>query len=275
MTLFYSCKKYGNLNVHESGLEYRIIKGDKTDGKKLQLGNLVMLNMSYETEKGLILFNSESSDRKYLRSVLAPTHSGGSFEDGLLLLSEGDSAVFKINAENFLIYTEGFKKLPKDVKYDDNIIVKLRVIDVVDKDEYEYLLSERYHSSEDTEMNILEKYLDNANIKVKPTESGLYYIETEKGNGRSVQENDLLHVHYTVKYIDGNLIETTLGQEPLKYTYGTSQFIKGWDEGIGYMHEGGKATLIVPSRLAYGSEGNNKILPYSTLVFDIELIRIQ
>ncbi len=270
-----SCKENAKFEKDESGLEYIIIKGNNPEAQKLQLGNLVTLNISYETEKGVMLFNSSGSGRRYLRTILAPTHKGGSFEDGLLLLSEGDSAIFKINAENFLIYTEGFKKLPKDIHYDENIIVKLRVIDIVDRDEYSYILSERYHSGEEVEMQILQKYLNNGNVTVKPTESGLYYIERETGKGKAVQKNDLLHIHYTVKYIDGNLIETSLGKEPLKYTYGNGQLIKGWEEGMSYMKEGGKATLIVPSKLAYGADGNEKILPYSTLVFDIELVKIQ
>ncbi|MDL2262991.1 FKBP-type peptidyl-prolyl cis-trans isomerase [Bacteroidales bacterium OttesenSCG-928-I21] len=273
--LLYSCNNKPKFEKHESGLKYFIIKGDNPNAGKLELGNLAILNLSYETETGIILFDSKSTDRRYLRTVLSPSHSGGSFEDGLLLLYEGDSAIFKINAGDFLTYSEGFKKLPKSVDYDENVIVKLKVIDILDRDEYSHILTESYHSSEDVELQILEKYLKNTNVTVEPTESGLYYIEHEKGTGKQVEENDLLHINYTVKYIDGSIIETTLGNEPYVYEYGTTQFVAGWVEGVGYMREGGTATFIVPSKLAYGADGNKKVLPYSTLIFEMEIIKIE
>jgi len=66
-----------------------------------------------------------------------------------------------------------------------------------------------------------------------------------------------------------------VGKQPLEFTIGRGQVIPGWDEGISMMSAGGKATLIVPSKLAYGErEGGNNIPAYSPLVFDVELISI-
>ena len=62
--------------------------------------------------------------------------------------------------------------------------------------------------------------------------------------------------------------------EPFVFDIGQGQVIKGWDEGISYMHEGGEATLIIPSSLGYGSSGAGSIPPYSTLIFEVKLINI-
>jgi FKBP-type peptidyl-prolyl cis-trans isomerase len=56
---------------------------------------------------------------------------------------------------------------------------------------------------------------------------------------------------------------------------GRGQVIKGWDEGISMMRQGGKATLIIPSNIAYSDRDMGVIPPYSTLVFDVELVEVK
>jgi hypothetical protein len=273
--LVFSCNSNKlKFKKHESGFSYCIVESNE-NGKKLNLGNLILLEMSYETKDGTILFNSKGSDRNYLRTITEPSRNGGSIEEGLLLLSEGDSAIFKISAEDFLIHSEGFLKLPKGVEPEDEIIIKLRIIDILDINEQKVLLTERFHKDEKTEMNLLDNYLNITNVTEEPKESGLYYIELEKGSGKQAQTGDIVFVDYTVKLIDGDLIETSLGKKPISFKLGTGQVIPAWEEGLQYMHEGGKARLIAPSKIAYGDKGSGKIQPYSTIIFDIELIRIQ
>ena len=64
--------------------------------------------------------------------------------------------------------------------------------------------------------------------------------------------------------------------EPIEFTLGSGQVIQGWDEGIGYMSVGSKATLVIPSHLAYGANppGGSIIKPYTPLVFDVELVGV-
>lgn len=262
-------------NKLSSGLEYRIVETKGEAVRKVSLGDILQLNYSYETEDGRELFASSKSGRKYLRKVEKSAKTHGSIEDGFLILREGDSAVFRVQAEKFLQFSEGFEKLPKGVQANDMIIVKLRVIQIVDRDEYDDILLESYHKNKETEMEILQKFLANSNINVKPTESGLYYVEQIKGNGPKAEREKTVTVHYTVKYIDGELIETTMGRQPISFVLGRGQVIPGWEEGITYMNQGGKAMLIVPSHLAYGDRGNEKIRPFATLVFEVELINVK
>jgi FKBP-type peptidyl-prolyl cis-trans isomerase len=53
-----------------------------------------------------------------------------------------------------------------------------------------------------------------------------------------------------------------------------SRVIKGWTEGLGLLGEGGKATLYIPADLAYGARGNQAIAPNSTLIFDVEVLKV-
>jgi len=258
---------------HKSGLEYKIVEKG-TSGVAVKKGDVISLILSYEKEDGTVIFNSAESERQYLRKVNKPSHSGGSFEDGLTMLNVGDSAIFRINADSFLRYSESYSKIPDGLGLDDYIIVKVRILDVVGKEEFDSLLADGYHESEEKEMEILANYLKNANITTAPKETGLYYIEKLVGAGKQAKAGDQVTVHYTVTLVDGQLIETSLDKKPLTFKLGTNQVIKGWDEGLTYMKEGGKATIITPSKLAYGESGKGSIMPYSTLVFDIELLKV-
>ena len=118
-------------------------------------------------------------------------------------------------------------------------------------------------------------YLQAHNITTAPTASGLYYIETKAGTGVQAKKGDKVKVNYIGYLLSGKKFDSSYDRnQPFEFTLGQGQVIKGWDEGIAKMKAGGKATLIIPSSLAYGAQGNYAIAPYSTLIFDVELISI-
>ena len=106
------------------------------------------------------------------------------------------------------------------------------------------------------------------------TESGLQYIETEAGTGAQAKAGDFVAVHYTGMLSDGTKFDSSFDRdEPIEFVLGTGAVIAGWDEGIGHMKEGGKATLVIPPDLAYGSRSiGNLIPPDATLIFEVELV---
>ncbi|MDR2835355.1 MAG: FKBP-type peptidyl-prolyl cis-trans isomerase [Bacteroidales bacterium] len=270
----FGCNKKSTFQTDSSGLQYKLIKSENKNAQKVALDDIVELNLTSEKEDGTILFDSKKSDRKYLRKISPASHVGGSFEDGLNLLSEGDSIVFYVNAENYYHYTEKLEVLPENIKFDDKLIFKVKLIDVMDSQERTRVIDNQYHKDTIVENELLSTYLKNANIKIKPTETGLVFFETKQGSGNFPTTNNNIVLNYTVTLLDGTLIETTLDKKPFQFKIGRNQVIKGLEEGILKMKKGGSAMLFIPSKLAYGSVGNSKILPYTTLIFDIELIDI-
>ena len=108
------------------------------------------------------------------------------------------------------------------------------------------------------------------------TASGLYYKITEKGNGKKPKKGDQVAVHYTGMLLDGKVFDSSLYRgQPLNFAVGIGQVIEGWDEGILLLNEGDKARLVIPSDLAYGSQGAGGVIPpNAALVFDVELVRV-
>ena len=106
------------------------------------------------------------------------------------------------------------------------------------------------------------------------TPSGLQYEVLTQGTGDVPQKTDKVKVHYEGKLIDGTVFDSSIQRgEPA--VFGLNQVIKGWTEGLSLMPVGSKWRLYVPQELGYGERQAGKIPPYSTLIFDVELLGIE
>ncbi|MEW6775383.1 MAG: FKBP-type peptidyl-prolyl cis-trans isomerase [Bdellovibrionota bacterium] len=97
------------------------------------------------------------------------------------------------------------------------------------------------------------------------------------GTGTEAQAGDLVEVHYTGWLKDGTKFDSSVDRgRPFVFPLGRGRVIKGWDEGVAGMKEGGKRKLTIPPALGYGERGSgNKIPPNSTLVFEVELLKVR
>lgn len=105
------------------------------------------------------------------------------------------------------------------------------------------------------------------------TASGLVYIEVAAGTGKRAGRGSFVSVHYTGLLEDGTVFDSSYPRgAPFRFSVGQGSVIAGWDEGLALMAEGGRARLIIPSSLAYGSRGaGNVIPPNATILFDLWL----
>ena len=122
-----------------------------------------------------------------------------------------------------------------------------------------------------------EKFLAENKSKegVKTTASGLQYKVVKEGTGKSPAATDNVLVHYEGKLLDGTVFDSSIKRgEPISFPL--NRVIPGWTEGLQLMKEGGKSTLYIPSKLAYGASGaGGAIGPNETLIFEVELIKIK
>ena len=114
------------------------------------------------------------------------------------------------------------------------------------------------------------------------TKSGLKYLDEKVGTGAAAKAGDKVQVHYTGRLKDGKKFDSSRDRgKPFVFALGAGRVIKGWDEGVQGMKEGGKRKLIIPPALAYGEDGvkdprTGKVIipPNAELTFDVELIKV-
>lgn len=122
-----------------------------------------------------------------------------------------------------------------------------------------------------------------AKLPVEPVNE-LYKIDNKLGDGLDAIAGKSVFVHYTGWLYDpsqpggkGKKFDSSKDRgQTFNFALGAGMVIKGWDEGVVGMKEGGERTLIIPSSLAYGTRGAGGVIPpNATLLFDVELIQVK
>jgi len=123
----------------------------------------------------------------------------------------------------------------------------------------------------------MDAELDKIAAGFEKTDSGLRYQIIQKGSGAKASQGKNISVHYKGQLADGRVFDSSYERkQPIDFTVGVGQVIKGWDEGLQLLQVGDKARLVIPSHLAYGSQGAGGVIPPdATLIFDIELMDVK
>ena len=268
---FTSCSKYkGFKQDKESGIYYKFYVLNK-DSMQAQTGDAVSLIYQLALKDSILVPSMP------IEELVRESFYKGDVYDAIRMMHVGDSATFILDADTFFHYMGG--ENPFDTK---ELYFTFKMTDLMPKAEVEALMKaqeeqynaymEQARAAEETQMT---DYIAKNKIKVAPTASGLYFITKKEGKGAQAVAGKKVAVHYVGKLLDGTEFDNSIKRgEPIEFILGQGQVIPGWDEGIAMMKEGGKATLLIPSDLAYGERGNQAIPPCSPLVFDVELVKV-
>ena len=136
-------------------------------------------------------------------------------------------------------------------------------------------------------MTALVDYLHKNNYSDIATD-GVYYKQISKGGEIKPSEGNKVRVHYVGRFLDGRLFDTSVEEvaiaegkhdnarvyQPLEFTIGKHQMIEGFERAVKMMSQGEKGIVVIPSSLAYGARQRGEIAPFSTLIFELELVEV-
>lgn len=266
---------------------------DKGNGP-LPVDSLVGLyDIRYTTEDGKVMKDGDKDNPIPLKIDPNTTSQNGELYTVLSKLKAGDSVKFELIAKD--LFAQTFRApLPDSIAPESKIQFQVSYQEQLTEQAYFDMMSEKQKKLDDEQMKvdleILNNYLTANNIETSETESGLRYVVTKEGTGEKAATGQIVKVHYAGRLLDGpyfdtsiesvakaeNLLQEGRTYEPLAFALGQGRVIKGWDEGIGLLNKGSKATLYIPSPLAYGNRSAGPIIkPNSILVFDVELVDIE
>jgi len=263
LAFFTSCNKDSERKKTEGGLEYQII--EDSSGAPAAFGDVITLHITYRNFKDSLLGSTYAKGQPVVNKLEKPMFKG-SIEEGLTMLSKGDSALFWIPLDS--IYKGMPDSLfPKHLPKGTFICYGVKMINV-----------EKPADTQKNQENTIAAYAEKTKLTFNKTESGLRYVITQEGSGISPQVGDTVAVHYTGRLATNDMVfdSSVPRGEPFKFPVGQKMVIAGWDEGLPLMKEGSKATFVIPSSLGYGEMGTpgGPIPPNAVLVFDIELLKV-
>ncbi len=171
------------------------------------------------------------------------------------------------------IIDETFFRGFADAVLGDTTVMDFKAADALFKDKKQYNKNVKTEKLTKAGREFLE---ENAKKEgVLTTASGLQYKVITMGEGEVPKRTDKVKVHYEGRLIDGTVFDASSkhGTEPASFR--ADQVIRGWTEALTMMPVGSKWQLFIPQHLAYGERQTGQIPPYSTLIFDVELVEIE
>ena len=266
--------------VTENGLKYQIHEQSESEGtRKGKVGDILTLHLTLMNNKDSILRDTHKEGAPFQMLLQVPPFKG-SYEEGLTMLGKGDSATFYVSADS--LFTKAMQPFPPGVQKGTDIGIAVKMLNIQSEEEYKKTQAADFEKQKGIDAKVIENYVARNGLagKVQKTESGVNYVVTQPGAGPTPKRGDVVQVHYAGRLLNGKEFDNSrtspqAGGKPFQLQLGVGMVIPGWEDGIMQLHKGEKATLIIPSTLAYGPRGNPTIPANSVLLFDIELLDIQ
>jgi len=242
---------------------------------KVRYSDYVTADISYRTLDDSLFF---SAKRQF--QIKKPDYIGA-VDDCFAMMSVGDSASFMLQAKSFFNITLS-RDVPSFIDSNGFFKINIDLINSISQEQFEKEKHEFLAWIEDFaiyEKTKLSNYLSSCTNDYQMESQGLYKVVVEQGEGDKVHRGDTLVLNYEGRFLNGKYFDSTYKRNrAFEYIYGTEwQVIRGMEIAVSGMKEGEKAIFILPSDLAFGTQGNSNgaIPPFSTLIYEITLEQVR
>jgi FKBP-type peptidyl-prolyl cis-trans isomerase FkpA len=263
-------------HVLPGGLQYKIVK-EGTGRKKPGLTDHIEMHIHVHVLDSVIFDSRQMNNNNPVPFQITAPKFDGDPVAGFMQMHAGDSALFRIPMD--VMKRSGNQLLPW-MKEGQEVLYNVSLVSVMTDAEQKKDQEKKSEIQKKADKKILHDYFAKNKLRTEFTESGVYYVIHSEGKGDKPNSGQTISVNYTGKLLNGNVFDSNTDPifkhvEPLTFEVGMGKVIKGWDEGLQYLRKGDKATLYIPSGLAYGSQDRSPgIPPNSILVFDVEITDI-
>ena len=197
---------------------------------QVRIGSILTLSLKYGL-KDSALFDSKKCSTDQLSCPSRNHNMKVTFMSACMLLKQGDSATFVLKAGPLFTKTFGQPSVPEFLTDESDIYFDVKVQKSQTQEEIDKETAVKNMQLEQEEMTNLQAYVTNNNITVQPTTTGIYYLETKKGTGKSAIKDGYVSAHYTVYLLGGEKLFSTLERgEPVDFKFGSQFENKGFQE---------------------------------------------
>lgn len=264
--------------VTEGGLEYKITT-DATGGNMPKIGDYVEVHLVTLVGDSIIFDTKQMNAGKPVQFPLQAPNFKGDLVEGLMMLTPGDGATFRMSVDTIIKVGTPVMAWMKP-NTGQKLVYNVSLVSVKTSEQMQKEQMENAAKQKDVDDKLIQDYLAANKIKASKTASGLYYKIDRPGSGVQAEAGKKVTVNYTGKLMDGEVFDSNVDPkfnhvQPFEFGLGQGQVIKGWDEGVALLKKGTKATLYIPSTLAYGANGQGPIKPNSVLIFDVEVVDVK
>lgn len=239
----------------------------------LEPGDLAHLHVEYWMGDSLIFNTKTINGNQPVAEVVKNYSYPADVNEGIMMLSPGDIAIFKTTLANLSTHTK--TPIPPFIT-GEYATWRIEMTGYKTKEE----LNKDQANLAEKEDQEIKNYLTKNKLQGTRLESGVYVVTHEEGTGDLPTKGQTISVNYTGKLLNGTVFDSNIDPKfnhvyPIEFPVGQGRMIKGWDEAFITMRPGQKATLIIPSSLAYGKRSPSPDIPAnSILVFDVEFLKI-
>ncbi len=261
------------------GMEYNLVM-DAPGNQHPEFGDYIEMHLSTYVDDSLIFSTRNAMNNEPAPLQIQKPPFKGDLMYAIREFTPGDSAVVRISIDSILAF--GSPKAPwmkrgvgQTIDYHVNL-VSVKSMEQKKKEDEAHAVKQQKIDEQ-----IIKDYLAKNNVKAKRTEDGLYYVIEREGNGVTPNEGEKVIVNYTGKLTNGTVFDSNVDPafhhvQPFEFLLGRGMVIRGWDEGFKQLSKGAKATLFIPSGMAYGPNSPDPKIPAnSVMIFEVELVDIE
>ncbi len=239
------------------------------DNEIPEIGDLVLVDVTQKIADS-VLFSSEMIGEPFEMIVETPSFEGDIMSALLSMhLNDHASVIFPIDS----MFVSIGESLPPYIEAGTLTEMEIVLKEIVRKEVIEEELRQETIMRKENEESMLQPYYNNSNYTL--TADSLIILDIKKGKGRYAKAGDIMKVYFTFYTLEGDTLLDFSSGKPYELVFGDMALGQGFYEGLGLVAKSGEAEFIIPSSLAWGSEGfQDVILPYTPFKFNLKVVDI-